>query len=143
MTKEEMIQKLNGDLSNEYMHMNFYLHHAATVQGLHRSEIGEYLLEHAQSEMKHVHEFSKVIIGMGGKLNYFFRTIKYFVDPQEILEYALSMEDEVVANYVERMADARELGGVDGSYIEIFLEDQILDSRGDADNLREMVKKFD
>ena len=29
---------------------------------------------------------------------------------------------------------------VDGTYLALFLEDQILDSRGDADNIREMLE---
>jgi hypothetical protein len=56
------------------------------------------------------------------------------------------MENEVVSNYVKRIEQASALqdnGGQDkddGKYIELFLEDQILDSRGDADNILEMLE---
>lgn len=141
MTKQELVQKLNDDLSNEYKHMHFYLHSSFMIQGLHREELAEYLKEHAQSEFNHVQEFAKLIVGLGGVPTKTVATYPTLTDPQEIFEYALKMEDEVVANYVARMAEAQDLGGVDGTYVEIFLEDQVLDSRQDADNLREMVKK--
>jgi bacterioferritin (cytochrome b1) len=141
MTKDEMIARLNGDLRNEYKHMHFYLQSSFLVRGLHREELSEYLADHAKSEFEHVQQFAKVIVGLGGVPDTNPNSFPNLTDPQEILEYALQMEDEVVSNYVQRMKDAQSLGGVDGAYVEIFLEDQILDSRGDADHLREMVKK--
>lgn len=144
MTKQELIDKLNRDLSNELKHMCFYLHSALMVQGLHREEIKEYCFAHAASEMKHVQEFGEKIVGMGGMptthVNQFPTDLTC---PHAILQYALEMEDEVVANYVQRMDDAANCESkVDGRVIEIFMENQIDDSRADADHLREMVKGF-
>ena len=139
MTKEEMIDLLNGDLSNEYKHMHFYLHSSFMVQGLHRVELGEFLAEAAVDEFKHVQEFAKMIVGLGGKPTTEVNEFRSLANPFDILSYALKMEEEVVANYVQRMQDAKELGGVDGAFIEIFLEGQILDSRQDLDELRLMT----
>ena len=57
------------------------------------------------------------------------------------------MEDQVVHNYVIRRSQAEYLtessdlnDKIDGTYISLFLEDQILDSRGDADDIREMLQ---
>lgn len=141
MNKEKLIKLLERDLQNEYMHMIFYLHHASTVVGLHRHEIGELLFESAQSEMNHVLEFSKLLVGLNVYSS--FKNILYFPhlsNPKDILAYAHEMETEVVANYVERKKQAEELGGVDGTYIALFLEDQIVHSREDADELKEMIK---
>ncbi len=140
MTKSEMIALLNGDLRNEYKHMHFYLQSSVLVRGLHREEISEWLAKQAASEFQHVQEFAKVIVGLGGTPEVTANPFPNLTDPQAILEYALSMEDEVVNNYVKRLQDAEELGGADGTYVGLFLEDQILDSRGDADHIREMVK---
>src|SRR5579859_5659777 len=140
MTKQQMIELLNGDIRNEYKHMNFYLHSACIIQGLHREELREYLLEEASREMKHVKEFADLIVGLGGQPqclpNEFPTNI---TDPLNILRYAFDMETEVVANYVERINQATELGGVDGKWIEIFLKSQIQDSREDVDNLSQMI----
>jgi len=155
MTKQELIDLLNADLSNEYKHMLTYLHFASTVEGLHREELSEFWMKAAQSEMQHVAEFSKMIVGLGGmpvrgvrcevrhteSVFYCVEPFPYLTDPLEQVKYALAMEDEVVANYVQRLADAEKLGGVDGTFVGLFLEDQIVDSRTDADHLRQMLKQ--
>jgi bacterioferritin (cytochrome b1) len=142
MTKDQMIELLNSDLRNEYMHMHFYLHSASIITGLHRAELREFLTEEAANEMKHVQEFADLIVGLGGNPTTipapFPDNIK---DPTDILSHALMMEDTVVNNYATRMGQAEELGGTDGRWIEAFLENQIVNSRSDADNIRQMLGK--
>jgi|688.fasta_scaffold335601_3 ferritin len=153
MNIDQMIDLLNEDLSREYSHWHFYINAAASVEGLHREEISEFLLNEAKGEMEHVFEFKKLLHGLISKrkLNKKVSTsVAHFSDdlkcPKEILIEALKMEDEVVKNYSARIEDAcalQENGGedrVDGKFIEIFLEDQLADSRKDADEIRMMVK---
>ncbi len=140
MTLDHFISLLNSDLSNEYKHMFFYLQSSFLVEGLHREELHEYLAKHAHSEFEHVQEFAKIIVGLGGIPTTHVNEFPNIGDPKSILEYALKMEEEVVANYVQRMDNARQLSGVDGAFVEIFLENQIQDSRMDADHLKMMVK---
>ncbi len=143
MTLNQLIDLLNEDLSREYAHMHFYLQAAAIVTGLHREEYQEFFMKEAASEMQHVHEFSKLILGLGGWPSA--RVANFVVDrdPQNLIKIALNMEEEVVANYVERMDEAEELEATDkvnGRYVHIFLEDQILDSRKAVDHYREILK---
>lgn len=140
MTKQQLTVNLCEDLRNEYTHMHFYLHSAALVTGLHREEIREFLIEQAEGEFKHIQEFANLIVGLGGIPSCWPHEFPTHYNPYNILTYALKLEEEVVSNYVLRMKEAKELGGVDGSYVEIFLENQILDSRADADNIRQMLK---
>lgn len=147
MTLNEMIELLNNDLKNEWKHMNFYLYHAGVVTGLHCHEYKEFLLESAASEMKHVSAFSDLIVGLGGRPEYvgnpFEMNAQYCNHPQNVLEMALRMEEEVVENYVKRMQDASALmenDPVNGQWIEIFLENQIQDSRQDADHIKQMLR---
>jgi bacterioferritin (cytochrome b1) len=141
MTREELVEKLNDDLSRERYHHLFYLLSASLVTGLHREEMSEFFLKQAESEMKHIKQFQDVILELGGKPSVIpsghpVITINW---PHHILGEALKMEDEVVKNYVERLDDAAELGGVDGTYVGLFIEDQLLDSKSDAANIRRMV----
>lgn len=140
MTKQEMMDLLNSDIRNEYTHFHFYLQSAIMVGGLHREEIREFLLESAASEMGHIKEFGDLIVGLGGipesMPNAFPANL---VSPTEILTYALSMEENVVANYVSRINQTVELGGVDGKWIELFLEGHVQDSRSDLDNIKRML----
>ena len=140
MTKENMIQLLNNDLKNEWKHLHFYLYHASAVTGLHCGEYKELFLNEASSEMKHVTEFSDLIIGLGGKATFESNDFGKFNNPKEIMEYAVMMEEEVVENYVQRMKDASELGGVDGTWLEIFLEGQVQASREDVDHFKQIVR---
>lgn len=153
MTIEQLIGLLEGDLANEYAHWHFYMQAATTVRGLHRQEIGEFFSEQAASEMKHIEEFRRLIQGIktrrglpGGVASSVADFKGGITCPRELLQAALEMEDNVVSNYVLRHSQAEELaagGGddaIDGTYVALFLEDQILDSRGDADNILEMLK---
>lgn len=154
MNIENLAMLLNGDLANEYAHWHFYVQAATNVSGLHRQEIREFFLEQAESEMKHVDEFRRMLQGVCTRrnLNLLISTHpsefqKGLSCPRALLGAALEMEDEVVRNYVERRLQAELLAegsdredSIDATYIALFLEDQILDSRGDADNIREMLK---
>lgn len=144
MTLKELIDKLNEDLSREYAHMHFYLHAAAMVVGLHREEYQELFMKEAASEMQHVHEFGKMILGLGGVPTTLIAPYHIkLTDPADLIRAALDMEQEVVANYTQRMDEAEELDGDDkvhGRYVHIFLEDQILDSRAAVDQYREILK---
>lgn len=144
MTKNTLINLLNEDLSREYAHLHFYLQASACVTGLHREEIGEFLTKQANEELNHVQQFSKLILGLGGFPSVTVAPFKSDLTlPLDILKEALKMEEEVVKNYVERMDQADMLEGedkVDGRYIHLFLEDQMISSREDVDNLKEMLK---
>lgn len=140
MTKEDIIQLLNDDLRNEWKHLRFYLYHASAVTGLHSAEYKELFLKEAASEMQHVTQFSDLIIGLGGKATFESNDFGRFTNPKEIMEYAVMMEEQVVKNYVQRMKDATKLGGVDGTWLEIFLEGQIQASREDVDHFKQIVR---
>jgi ferritin len=153
MNIEEFVRSLCRDLSNEYSHWHFYMQAATNVKGLHRQELSEFFLEQASGEMKHVEQFRRVIQGLITKrgLNLNVPSVvapfeENLFCPKDLLRAALKMEEKVVGNYVTRIDQAsllQENGGQDkddGKYVELFLEDQIADSRGDADNIREMLE---
>ena len=142
MTKEKMIQLLNNDLKNEWKHLRFYLYHASAVIGLHCIEYKELFLKEAASEAQHVTQFSDVIIGLGGAATSESNDFPKLLDVKDIMAYAISMEQEVVENYVQRMKDAEELGGVDGTWLEIFLEGQVQASREDLDHFKQIARGF-
>lgn len=135
---------MNSDLVNEYTHMHFYLQSSFLVEGTYRHEVSEWLVEHATSEFGHIQEFAKVIVGLGGMPACNHHDFPRLTDPHEIFEYAQKLEGEVVANYVHRMEEvggSKELDPSDAKYVELFLEDQILDSRGDLDEIKQFLRK--
>ena len=155
MKIEELLDSLMEDLKNEYAHWHFYIQASTNVIGLHRQEISEFFQEQAAGEMKHVEEFRRMIKGVLTRRGIQKTTpdlpsefVRGETCPVRLLEAALDMEDQVVSNYVKRKQEAEVIlegssnpeDAVDATYISLFLEDQILDSRGDADNIREMLE---
>lgn len=141
MTLQEFVALMNEDLKNEYKHLHFYLHSGVMVTGLHRHEVGEYLLAEAASEMKHCEEFARKIIGLGGHPACLpARFPDTLTEPKAILEYVFEMEKEVVVNYARRMEQAEELGGYEGAVLHVFYENQLLDSRNTMEDVQEMLR---
>ena len=144
-----LIDSLNQDLKREYQHLDYYIAAATNVIGPHRKEFSEFFAAQAASELSHVMEFRKLIIGLGGHPTSDRIQASYAADSpvSSWIKSALDLETEVTKNYTQRLLEAEELqenGGtdrVDGKYIEIFMEEQLLHSRQDADELKEMLKE--
>jgi len=141
MQLHEIVTLLNEDLKNEWKHMQFYLHHASAITGLHAHEYKEFLLEQAASEMKHVQQFSDLLFGFGVIPTIEINEFPKLTSAKMILEAAAAMEEDVVKNYAQRIVQLSTVvfqssaEVVDVKWIEIFLEDQIKDSREDLDHL--------
>jgi bacterioferritin (cytochrome b1) len=148
MNRQEILELLNNDLKNELKHLRFYLFHASSVIGLHREEYKELFIDEAKSEMNHVLQFSDLIYGLNGTATDESNPFEKFENVQDIVNYSIKMEEEVVANYVQRMRDAKQWEEdhpedvVDAQWLEIFLEGQIQNSREDVDNLKRISKNF-
>lgn len=140
MTRETLVDHLNGDLANEYKHWHYYMNAAVRVQGLHRPEIREFMLKQAESEMQHILQFADLIVGLGGvPVALPSPFVTNVATPQEVLTGALDIEQEVLTNYLNRMEEAEELGGVDGRRVVIFLEDQMDDTSRDVDEIKQLL----
>lgn len=148
---ERLIEMLQGDLKNEYKHLHFYMRAGVMIQGPHRQELGEYLLEEAASELKHCEEFARKIIGLGGIptaeiTNYPLE----LTSAHDILEAVYLMEKEVVDNFAWRLLLIETMLTHDANLIvdsksdlyaiSLFYEDQLQDSRKSVEHVQEMLK---
>lgn len=139
-------QKMLSDLRNEKKHMLFYLTAASTVSGMHREEYREHFTKEASSEMQHVIEFQNALLGLGVDLTETNDAIEFnnyilSYSPIELLDYALKMESEVVANYAHRIKeDMKLLSEPDQTWMENFYEEQLVKSRKDVDNLKMLLR---
>jgi ferritin len=146
MKTEEFIALMNEDLKREYQHMLFYLHTSALVKGLHRHEVGEFLFEEAQSELKHVREFSDMILSVYGYPalpRLLTEELPQFPEGSisDILGHVLKMEQEVVTIFSERLKQSEEIPGYQGQLLHIFYEDQIMDSHKTVHEVQMMLQK--
>jgi bacterioferritin (cytochrome b1) len=135
-----LIDKLNEDLSREYAHMHFYLNAGVNIRGLHREEIGEFLLKEARSEMDHCEEFAKVILGLGGIPTTNIAPYKPLSNVYDILNEVVRIETEVVEQFTNRISQIEDLmDDPSFKFVSIFLEDMILDSRKTVDHVSMML----
>jgi bacterioferritin (cytochrome b1) len=144
MTEKEFLELVQSDLVNEWTHLQFYLYHASTVNGLHALELKEFLTSAASGEMEHVQAFLDRLIGRNVKPAHTSgRKFAQHTDPKRILQEAATLEEEVVSNYADRLRQLESL--VDSSrefvaYFTIFYEDQLQDSYEDCEKIRNLLR---
>jgi len=109
ITKEELLEKLNGDLAWEYAAMIQYVQHASVVTGGEYESIIAELLVHANEEMQHAISLSDQIDWLGGVPAVDVETIKTSPDSTVMLEQDLEGELDAVRRYRERIAEAESL----------------------------------
>lgn len=143
--KDTLLKDMKDDLKNEYTHMLFYLSNAATVRGLHRLELREWLEEEASSEMEHVKEFSNLLVSLGIAPETSFHPFESLTDPVEIIRTAISLEQTVCTNYAYRIQQADYITSdktnnlATWTRVGLFYEDQLMHSHKDLDELRQML----
>jgi bacterioferritin len=141
MTNNELISLLQKDLENERKHLAFYLQASTMVCGLHREELREFLLEEAQSELKHVEEFSELIVHLGGVPGTGISDYPAGLScPVSILKYVVEMEQEVADIYALRLRQTDNMDTTATAYAHVFYEDQIRDSQRTAWEVAKMIK---
>ena len=109
ITKEELLDKLNGDLAWEYAALIQYVQHASVITGGEYESIIAELLVHANEEMQHAISLSDQIDWLGGVPAVDVQVIKTSADSTEMLEQDLEGELDAVSRYRERIAEAEVL----------------------------------
>lgn len=143
MTLMQFVELMNGDLANEWTHLQFYLYHASSITGLHAAEYKEFFTEAAKGEMQHVQQFLDRLFGLGFSLpNSSGKQFPLCTNVTTALAEAVKLEEEVAANYVIRLKQLDEIGSawaVQAAYLKVFYEDQLQDSYEDCEKLRRIL----
>ena len=145
MNLEQLLANLDADLQREVTHWHFYKHSSMGITGIHRPELREFFQKQADEESSHIDEFAQLILGLGGKpsTNNLTLNCPHYEDPRLILEHSIKLEQEVVKNYTKRIQEAEQLEDVDpvnSRFVVIFLEEQLLHSRQDLDEMTMILK---
>ena len=143
MTLMQFAELMNGDLANEWTHLQFYLYHASSSTGLHAEEYKEFFTDAAKGEMEHVQQFLDRLFGLGFNLpNSSGKQFPVFTKVDSALAHAVKLEEEVAANYVTRLNQLDEVAKtwpVPAAYLKVFYEDQLQDSYEDCEKLRRIL----
>ena len=110
MSKEEMIDLLNSDLTKEYAAAVQYINHAALVTGAQYQAMQKELVVHANEEIGHAIVLAEQIAGLGGNPTIDVDKRYTSDDTVEMLKQDLTGELGAVKRYKERIAQAEEMG---------------------------------
>jgi bacterioferritin len=126
ITREQLIGKLNEDLSREYQAIIAYVNYSQVLKGAAYMAIAKELEKHAAEELAHALKISKHIDYLGGMPTVTAKAVKTSEKAEEMLRADLDNENETVRNYRERVRDCESLGefGIAEDIREILRQEQ-------------------
>jgi bacterioferritin len=109
ITKGELMDRLNHDLSLEYTAMVQYIQHSGVLTGAAYGNIQKELVIHAGEELQHAVILADQIDYLGGVPTVEVPPAKTSSDNVTMLEQDLEGENDAIARYIARIRQAEEL----------------------------------
>jgi bacterioferritin len=103
LTRADLINALNGDLSREYQAVIAYVVYSQVIKGAEYMAIARELEQHAAEELAHALTISKHIDYLGGTPTTKALEVKMSDDPRQLLRFDLDNENETIKNYRARV----------------------------------------
>jgi bacterioferritin len=110
VSREQLVELLNGDLSREYQAIIAYVIYSQTLKGAAYMSIAEELERHAGEELKHAITIAKQIDYLGGTPTHQPLPVKMSEEAEEMLRFDLDNENETVRHYRVRVRQCEALG---------------------------------
>lgn len=110
ISREELIRRLNEDLSREYQAIIAYVVYSQVIKGAAYMNIAAELEKHAQQELHHALIISKQIDYLGGMPTVTSQPVKTSEKPEDMLIFDLDNENATVRNYRTRVRQCEALG---------------------------------
>ena len=110
VSREQLIDLLNEDLSREYQAIIAYVVYSQVLKGAEYMNIADELVVHAKEELDHALTISKQIDYLGGMPSVTPKPVKTSEDAKEMLRFDLDNENETIRNYRERVRQCEALG---------------------------------
>src|SRR5439155_23071860 len=103
LTRQQLIDRLNEDLSREYQAIIAYVVYSQVLKGAEYMNIAKELEVHAGEELQHALIIAKQIDYLGGMPEVTPRPVKTSDDAEEMLRFDLDNENETIRNYRQRV----------------------------------------
>jgi bacterioferritin len=110
ITREQLAELLNEDLSREYQAIIAYVVYSQVLKGAEYMNIADQLEEHAKQELQHALIISRQIDYLGAMPTATPKAVKLSESPREMLRFDLDNENETIRNYRERVRQCEALG---------------------------------
>ena len=137
VTKEQLVELLNGDLSREYQAIITYLQYAASVTGPYRQELKQFFANEIPDETMHAQYLADKIAALGGVPSVTPEPVMQETDAKKMLENIVEAERTARNNYSQRAAQAEHLGEIGLSN---HLEDMADDESGHLDETLKILQ---
>jgi bacterioferritin len=105
LTRQQLIEKLNEDLSREYQAIIAYVVYSQVLKGAEYMNIAKELEAHAKEELSHALKVSKHIDYLGGMPTVTPLPVKASDDPRTMLRADLENENNTIRAYRERVRE--------------------------------------
>jgi bacterioferritin len=109
ITREQLIKRLNEDLSREYQAIIAYVVYSQALKGAQYMTIAAELEKHAGEELKHALTVARHIDYLGGMPTATALPVKLSEKAEEMLRADLNNENETVRNYRQRVKECEAL----------------------------------
>src|SRR5450755_2318671 len=110
VTREELINLLNGDLAREYQAIIAYVVYSQVLKGAEYMNIAEELEKHAKEELEHAITIAKQVDYLGGTPTVQPEPVKSTDNNKEMLKADLINENDTIRNYRLRVRQCEQLG---------------------------------
>jgi bacterioferritin len=110
VSRKELIDLLNGDLSREYQAIIAYVIYSQVLKGAEYMNIADELVVHSRQELEHALTIAKHIDYLGGMPNATPKPVKLSDDAVTMLRADLQNEHDTIKNYRERVKQCEALG---------------------------------
>ncbi len=110
LTRKQLIDLLNEDLSREYQAIIAYVNYSQVLKGAQYMNIAAELEKHAGEELAHALIISRQIDYLGGMPTVTPLPVRTSENAEEMLRFDLDNENQTVANYRVRVRQCETLG---------------------------------
>ena len=110
ITREQLIDALNDDLSREYQAIISYVVYSQVIKGAQWMSIAKELEKHAKEELDHALIISKQIDYLGGTPTVTPKPVKMAEKAEQLIRFDLDNETETVREYRTRVRQCEALG---------------------------------
>lgn len=109
VTREQLIDALNEDLSREYQAIIGYVNYSQVLKGAAYMNIADELAIHAKEELDHALQIASHVDYLGGMPSVTPKPVKTSEKAEEMLKFDLENERETIRHYRRRVKQADEL----------------------------------
>ncbi len=109
LTRKQLIDNLNEDLSREYQAIIAYVNYSQVLKGAAYMNIADELAVHATEELAHALKIANAIDYLGGMPSVTPKGVKTSEKAEEMLRFDLENERETIRQYRRRLRQCDEL----------------------------------